>query len=139
MKSGELTQKEARHLEREQARVKRMEAQQRTDTIGRVLHDMNLPATIREDNGFYLRILGYGAGAQQPGAALAGAWAARNLAICARLAQVARPGDRIVAYVKDIDREARGCPHILHREVLARGDPRLLQHGEASRLRGRPP
>ncbi|MBQ0945607.1 hypothetical protein KAK07_19870 [Ideonella sp. 4Y16] len=79
-----------------QARVNAMEAQQRTQTIGRVLHDMNRPEVIREDNGFYLRLLGYGAGAEQPGAALLGAWTARNLAICARLVQVARAGDRVV-------------------------------------------
>ena len=33
-----------------------------------------------------------------------------------------RPGDRIVAYVKDIDREARG-PQV----ILARSDPRLVE------------
>jgi hypothetical protein len=85
-----------KEIEDIQARVKRMEQQQKTHTIGQVLRDMNQPATIRDDNGFYMRVLGYGAGSQQPGAALAGAWAARNLAICARLAQVARPGDRVV-------------------------------------------
>src|SRR6202042_2371240 len=33
-----------------------------------------------------------------------------------------RPGDRIVAYIKDIDREARG-PQI----ILSRSDPRLVE------------
>jgi N utilization substance protein A len=33
-----------------------------------------------------------------------------------------RPGDRIVAYVKDIDREARG-PQV----ILSRSDPRLVE------------
>lgn len=53
-----------------QARVQAMEAQQKTQTIGRVLYDMNRPEVIREDNGFYLRMLAYGAGAEQPNAAL---------------------------------------------------------------------
>ncbi len=85
-----------REIELIQAQVKRMEQQQQTLTIGQVLRVMNQPATIRDDNGFYMRMLGYGDGQQQPGAALVGAWAARNLAICARLVQVARPGDRVV-------------------------------------------
>jgi hypothetical protein len=79
-----------------QARVKGMEERQKTHTIGQMLRHFNQPATIREDNRFYARMLGFGAGEQQPGAALLGAWTTRNLAICARLVQRARPGDRIV-------------------------------------------
>jgi hypothetical protein len=85
-----------KEIEDIQSRVKRMEAQQKTHTISQVLRDMNQPAAIREENGFYMRMLAFGAGSQQPGAALHGAWTARNIAICARLAQVARPGDRVV-------------------------------------------
>lgn len=79
-----------------QARVKDIEERQRTHTIGQMLRHFNHPATIREDNRFYMRMLGFGGGDRQPGAALLGAWTTRNLAICARLVQRARPGDRVV-------------------------------------------
>mgnify|MGYP001294787598 CR=1 FL=1 len=43
-----------------------------------------------------VRTLSHGAGTAQPGAHLVASWTARNIQICARLVQLARPGDRIV-------------------------------------------
>jgi Family of unknown function (DUF5694) len=68
----------------------------KTGTIGQALRYMNDPARIAEGNAFYRDMLRFGAGIEQPGAALLDAWQARNNAICARLVQMAKPSDRIV-------------------------------------------
>lgn len=72
------------------------EARQKTATVGQLLRALNEPRRIAADHEFYMNLLRYGAGSEQPGAKLAGDWYARNLAICARLAQIATPGDRIL-------------------------------------------
>lgn len=66
------------------------------DGIGRTLRYLNDPARIAADNAFYQDLLRIGAGDAQPGAALKAAWGKRNDEICARMVQLARPGDRIV-------------------------------------------
>jgi hypothetical protein len=69
----------------------------KTGTIAQGLRYMNDPKRIADDNSkFYRSMLLYGAGTEQPGAALLSAWQARNNAICARLVQLAKPNDRIV-------------------------------------------
>ncbi len=66
-------------------------------TVAQGLRYMNDPRRIADDNSkFYRSMLLYGAGTEQPGAALLSAWQARNNAICARLVQLAKPDDRIV-------------------------------------------
>lgn len=66
-------------------------------TISQGLRYMNEPRRIADDNNkFYRSMLLYGAGTEQPGAALLSAWQARNNAICARLVQLAKSDDRIV-------------------------------------------
>ncbi|MDR3389337.1 MAG: DUF5694 domain-containing protein [Rudaea sp.] len=65
-------------------------------SIGDGLRYMNDPQRIAEGNEFYRSMLLFGAGIEQPGAALLDAWQARNNAICARLIQLARPADRVV-------------------------------------------
>jgi len=66
------------------------------ETIGKALRYINDPARIAGDNDFYQDMLRIGAGDAQPGAALKAAWGKRNDEICARMVQLARPGDRIV-------------------------------------------
>lgn len=66
------------------------------DGIGPALRYVNEPARITADNAFYLDLLRVGAGDEQPGAALKAAWGKRNDEICARMVQLAKPGDRIV-------------------------------------------
>lgn len=75
-----------------------MESRQRTETLGRLLADVNAPdAPMSSANAsMYYRFLEYGSGDQLPGAELNGRWYTRNAMIFARLMQVARPGDRIV-------------------------------------------
>ena len=68
----------------------------KTGSIGDGLRYMNDPQRIAEGNEFYRSMLRFGAGVEQPGAALLDAWQARNNAICARLIQLAKPADRIV-------------------------------------------
>ena len=78
------------------AKVKEFEQQQATQSVGQLLRAMNVPAQIARDHGWYVDALRYGTAGKQPGAKLVAAWYTRNLEICARLMQVAKPGDRIV-------------------------------------------
>ena len=78
------------------AQSKAFEAEAKTASIGAMLRRLNQPAAIRADHGWYMQVLSYGAGSEQPGAELLGRWMMRNAAICARLVQVARPGDRVL-------------------------------------------
>ena len=68
----------------------------KTNTLAALLRRNNDPKSLARDNGFYLDTLSYGALDEQPGAALVSAWYTRNFNICARIVQVAKPGDRIV-------------------------------------------
>ena len=65
-------------------------------TVSQGLRYMNDPKRIADGNAFYSTLLLYGAGNDQPGAALLTAWEGRNNQICARLMQLAQPDDRIV-------------------------------------------
>ena len=78
------------------AMVADLERQQATETVGQLLAGINTPERVRADQGFYARLMDFGAGDEQPGAVLNARWYARNAQIFARLMQVARPGDRIV-------------------------------------------
>ncbi|WP_374566742.1 DUF5694 domain-containing protein [Ideonella sp.] len=77
-------------------RTREFEAAQQHATVGQLLRRLNEPDSIRDDHGWYMTALRQGRGADQPGVALVGSWYARNLGICARLAQLARPGDRLL-------------------------------------------
>lgn len=68
----------------------------KTDTLGQVLRRMNEPAAVANSNAFYVELLQYGALDEQPGVGLVSSWYARNLHICARVQQVAVPGDRVL-------------------------------------------
>lgn len=78
------------------AKMKAFEAKQSAQTVGQLLRAMNVPEQIAADHGWYVDLLRYGTAGDQPGARLVAAWSARNIEICARLMQVAKPGDRIV-------------------------------------------
>ena len=80
------------------AEVARISALQEKNSIGGVLGDMNQPAAIARNHSFYPTLLLMGEDTEQPGAALVSAWYTRNLAICARLMQTAKPGDRIAVF-----------------------------------------
>lgn len=81
-----------------QAITGRITALQATHSIGGVLREMNTPQAIDESASFYAEFLRYGKGDEQPGVALNAAWAKRNFAICARLLQILKPGDRAVVF-----------------------------------------
>jgi len=76
----------------------RITALQATHSIGGVLREMNTQRAIDEGAAFYAEFLRYGKDDQQPGVALNAAWGERNLAICARLLQALKPGDRAVVF-----------------------------------------
>jgi len=67
-------------------------------SVGATLRLLNDPRRLKTANSFYRMLLRIGAGGNQPGADLMSAWTRRNILICARLAQLARPGDRIVVF-----------------------------------------
>jgi uncharacterized protein DUF5694/activator of Hsp90 ATPase-like protein len=77
--------------------VNRIDAVLAHGSIGGALRYMNEPANILRDHQFYRRILHIGSGAEQPAAELDADWYKRNFLICARLIQLARPGDRITS------------------------------------------
>jgi Family of unknown function (DUF5694) len=81
-----------------QRQLAEFEARQKTDTIGRLLYDYNTPDGLMSEGGnsFYMQIMKFGAGADQPGAILNGRWYTRNAVIFAKLHQVAKPSDRII-------------------------------------------
>jgi hypothetical protein len=85
-----------RGLEEVNARVKQIEVQHRDGGVALALRELNRPEVIAADHGWYMNILRYGNGAEQPGAALVASWYARNIAICARLVQLTKPGERVV-------------------------------------------
>lgn len=80
------------------AMVQRLGAMQADHSIGQILAYMNRPAFIDQGQAFYIDLLRFGAGDEQPGAELNAAWARRNYLICARLLQVLTPGDRAVVF-----------------------------------------
>jgi hypothetical protein len=67
-------------------------------SIGGVLRDLNTTESIGRNHSFYPTLLTMGGGDEQPGVKLVSAWYERNLAICARLMQKVKPGDRVVAF-----------------------------------------
>lgn len=73
-----------------------LEQRQATETVAQLLTRTNTPERVLWDQGFYARLMSFGAADDQPGAVLNARWYARNAQIFARLLQVARPGDRIV-------------------------------------------
>jgi hypothetical protein len=64
-------------------------------TIAAGLRYLNAPRHIVDSNNFYATMFAYGAGSEQPGAALVTAWEGRNNSICAKLVQSAKPSDRV--------------------------------------------
>lgn len=78
--------------------VQNLSQRVRDGSIGSVLRYMNSPTRALENHGFYVDMLRYGDGDTQPGAKLAAAWYARNLAICARLLQSLPEGGRAVVF-----------------------------------------
>lgn len=77
-----------------------LERRQHTESVAALLADMNRPDHpidgAEGQAAFYYGILAVGDGRSQPGAALNAGWYERNARIFAKLAVVARPGDRIV-------------------------------------------
>lgn len=78
--------------------VEHISSLQDQTTIGGVLRDMNSSTAIDRANSFYPPMLTMGSGDDQPGVKLLSAWGERNLAICARLLQAVKPGDRVVVF-----------------------------------------
>ena len=95
-----------------------------SSTIGATLAWFNRPERIALDNGFYQDMLRVGALDEQPGAALVAAWNKRNFEICARMIQLARPGDRVVVLF------GSGHAHLLRQCVAATPGFELVEPNE---------
>lgn len=76
--------------------IAEFEKLQATSTTAELLAWYNDPAQIQKGAGFYYSANLLGEGKEQPGAELNAGWFLRNAKIFARLAQIAKPGDRII-------------------------------------------
>lgn len=93
-------------------------------SIGAVLRYMNTPERLQEHHGLYIDMLRFGEGDQQPGAALASAWYARNLNICARMLQTLPPGGKAVVFYGE------GHAHLLRRCAIEAPGVELVEANE---------
>jgi Family of unknown function (DUF5694) len=62
------------------------------------LRHHNLPGEIFDDHVIHRMVLPIGAGSEQPGADYWAGWSRRNILICAKIIQAAKPGDRLVVF-----------------------------------------
>jgi hypothetical protein len=111
-------------LQQAQAIAARITEQQKTHTIGELLRELNSSAAIEQAQSFYAEILKFGAGDEQPGALLDGAWATRNYKICAQLLQALKPGDRAVVFY------GQGHAHALQRCAIEALGVELVEAGK---------
>ena len=84
------------HIQSIQTEIAQQSEFLKTHSLAALLRIHNDPLKIAKDNSFYLDLLTYGAIDEQPGVAAVSSWYTRNFNICARLAQIAKPGDRIL-------------------------------------------
>jgi hypothetical protein len=70
----------------------------RTRGILALLHHLNHPDYIRESHLLHRMVMPIGAGSEQPGADYWAGWNHRNILICAKIIQAAKPGDRLVVF-----------------------------------------
>ena len=70
-----------------QKEIAEFEKRQKTETIGRLLSSYNTPDSFMSEGGnaFYMDVMKFGAGAEQPGAILNGRWYTRNAVIFSKL------------------------------------------------------
>lgn len=71
---------------------------QDSHSVGGILRYLNGAAEIALNHSFYPPMLTMGGGADQPGVKLVSSWYTRNIAICAKLIQTVKPGDRVVVF-----------------------------------------
>jgi hypothetical protein len=99
MKHAERTGRGARldaSVQAIQAFIADLDVQLKTKTLGHIFRIHNDPKFVAAGNAFYLDVLRYGALDEQPGADLVSRWYERNIRICARIVQIAEPGDRVL-------------------------------------------
>jgi hypothetical protein len=70
----------------------------RTRGIPHFIRLLNRPEEILSDHLAHRVVLQLGAGEEQPGPEYWAGWTRRNILICAKIVQAARPGDRLVAF-----------------------------------------
>src|SRR5262245_46993027 len=70
----------------------------RTRGILALLRHLNRPDSIREGHLLHRMVMPIGEGSEQPGAEYWAGWNHRNILICAKIIQAAKPGDRLVVF-----------------------------------------
>jgi hypothetical protein len=70
----------------------------RTRGILALLRHLNRPDSIRESHLLHRMVMPVGAGSEQPGAEYWAGWNHRNILICAKIIQAAKPGDRLIVF-----------------------------------------
>ncbi|MBT9500641.1 MAG: hypothetical protein IV092_05315 [Burkholderiaceae bacterium] len=101
--------------------AKDFEVRQARHSIAELLAELNRPEALLRDHQFYTEALHFGHGDNQPGAELLGQWYTRNARICARVVQLARPGERIVVVY------GSGHAYLLRQCVLEQPGWRLVE------------
>ncbi len=108
-------------MQRAGASVQALNEQLEKGSIGSTLRYMNDPRRIAHNHSLYIDLLRFGEGDAQPGAALASAWYARNLDICARLLQSLPPGSKAVVFYGE------GHAHLLRQCVIEASGVELVE------------
>ena len=80
------------------AEVEKITKLQQTESVGGILRYLNQAGEIALNHSFYPPMLSMGSGTDQPGVKLLSSWYTRNLAICAKLVQTVKAGDRVVLF-----------------------------------------
>lgn len=70
----------------------------KTKGIAATLRMLNDPVAADKVHGLYREVLKLGSGSVQPGLDVTATWYRRNLGICAKLLQAAKPGDRMIVF-----------------------------------------
>lgn len=70
----------------------------RTRGILPLLRHLNRPDYVRENHLIHRMVMPIGTGSEQPGADYWAGWNHRNILICAKIIQAAKPGDRLVVF-----------------------------------------
>ena len=78
------------------AEMKRFEADQKTQSVGQMLIRENDAKEVKENAGWYYKMLAIGDANNQAGADLNAMWYLRNAKIFAKLMHAATPGDRVL-------------------------------------------
>jgi hypothetical protein len=103
------------------ASVADQEEMLRTRGLLALLRHLNRPGWILEGHMHHRMVMHFGDGKEQPGADYWAGWNRRNILICAKILQAAKPGDRLVVFF------GAGHSYLLRQCVLETPAFRLIE------------